>query len=66
MYEELNEQCKKVIDKFRKLPRRCQEWFYIAACEQEPEYQAMLQTIEKENERQWVMDIREAYIGSRN
>lgn len=66
MYEELNEQCKKVIDKFRKLPRRYQEWFYIAACEQEPEYQAMLQTIEKENERQWVMDIREAYIGSRN
>lgn len=66
MDEELDEQCKKIIDKFQKLPRQYQEWFYIAACEQEPEYQAMLQTIEKENERQWVMDIREAYIGSRN
>ena len=66
MYENLDEPCRLIIEKFLKLPRRYQEWFYIAGFEPEPEYQAMLQTIEKENERQWVMDIREAYTGSRN
>ena len=66
MDDELDEQCKLVIEKFRELPRRYQEWFCIAFFEPESEYQAMLQTIEKENERQWAMDIRKIHTGSRN
>lgn len=66
MDDELDEQCKLVIEKFHELPRRYQEWFCIAVFEPESEYQAMLQTIEKENERQWVMDIRKIHTGSRN
>ena len=66
MDEKLDEQCRLIIEEFLKLPRQYQEWFYIAGFEPEPEYQAMLQTIENENERQWVMDIREVYADSRH
>lgn len=64
-YEELDERSKRLIEKFQRLPQQYKEWFVIAACEPEPAYQAMLQTITKENERQWVMKIREAWTGGR-
>ena len=65
MNEKLDEPCRLIIEKFLKLPRRYQEWFYIAGFEPEPEYQAMIQTITKENVRQWLKEIREIFANAR-
>ena len=62
---ELDEQCKQFMENFHKLPRQYQEWFCIAISESEPEYGAMMQTVTKENERQWLMEIREIFRDAR-
>ena len=49
------------IRKFRRLPRQYQEWFYIAAFESDREYEAMMRTVTKENERKWLAEIRECF-----
>lgn len=53
-----DEQCKQLIEKVHRLPEPLKKWFYIAVCDPEPEYQAMMQTVTKESEREWLMKIR--------
>lgn len=47
------------IEKFQSLSQQHQEWFYIAACECDQEYETMMQTVTKESERKWLAEIRE-------
>ena len=61
----MDEQYKQFMEKFNRLPEPLKKWFCIAACEPEPEYQAMMQTVTKESERQWLMKIREIFRDAR-
>ena len=65
MNEGLDEQGRQLMEKIAKLPRQYREWLYIAACDPDPEYQAMIQTITKENVRQWLKEIREIFANAR-
>lgn len=47
------------IEKFQNLSRQYQEWFYIAACKCDQEYETMMQTVTKESDRKWLAEIRE-------
>ena len=42
---ELDEQAMELMEDIAKLPQQLREWLYIAACDPEPEYQAMMQTV---------------------
>ena len=53
------------IEKFQRLSPQYQEWFYIAACESDRKYEAMIQMVTKENERQWLKEIREVSAEAR-
>ena len=48
-----------------KLPQQLREWLYIAACDPEPEYQAMMQTVTEESEREWLVEIRAIFADAR-
>ena len=62
---ELDEQSRQLIEEIYKLPELLRKWFYIAAVDPEPEYQAMMQTVTKESERQWLMKIRAIFDSAR-
>lgn len=57
----MDEQSRQLMEKIAKLPRQYREWLYIAACDPDEEYQSMMQTVTKENERKWPMKIREIF-----
>lgn len=63
--DQIDEQIKTFIEKFQKLSPLYQEWFYIAACESDRKYEAMMQMVTKENERQWLKEIRETSAEAR-
>ena len=62
---ELDEQSRQLIEKIHRLPELLRKWFCIAAVYPEPEYQSMMQTVTKESERQWLMEIRAEFAESR-
>lgn len=61
----MDEQCEQFIEKIHQLPEPLRQWFYIAACDPEPEYQAMMQTVTEESEMQWLIKIREIFAEAR-
>ena len=61
----MDEQTRKLMEDIAKLPQQLREWFYIAACDPEPEYQAMMQTVTEESEMQWLIKIREIFAEAR-
>ena len=63
--DQIDEQIKTFIEKFQKLSPQYQEWFYIAACECDQEYETMMQTVTKESERKWLAEIRETSAEAR-
>lgn len=63
--DQIDEQIKTFIEKFQKLSPLYQELFYIAACESDRKYEAMIQMVTKENERQWLKEIRETSAEAR-
>lgn len=60
----MNEQSQQFIEELHRLPEQLRKWFYIAACGTEQEYQATMQTVTKENDRQFLMKIRGIFIGT--
>lgn len=62
---ELDEQSRQLIEKIHRLPEPLRKWFCIAAVDPEPEYQSMMQTVTKESERQWLIEIREIFANAR-
>lgn len=63
--DQIDEQIKTCIEKFQKLSPLHQEWFYIAACKCDQEYEVMMQTVTKESERKWLAEIRETSAEAR-
>lgn len=63
--DQIDEQTKTFIEKFQKLSPLYQELFYIAACESDRKYEAMIQMVTKENERQWLKEIWETSAEAR-
>lgn len=61
----MDEQTKQFLKWLIDLPEPYHMRFCIAACDPEPEYQNMMQTITKEGDRQWLMRIREIFADAR-
>lgn len=61
----LDEQAMELMEDIEKLPQQLREWLYIAACDPEPEYQAMMQTVTEESEREWLVEIRAIFADAR-
>ena len=60
-----DEQAKLFLEKLTKLPPQLRERFNIAACDPEPEYRAMMQTVTAANERLWLIEVREIFASAR-
>lgn len=62
---ELDEQSRRLIEKIQQLPEPFREWFCIAAVDPEPAYQAMMQKVTEESDREWLTRIRAIFAKSR-